>query len=85
MSRSREAIPIESVSDPADRVKFGADVAITVQRLDVGTRLSHEIELALHKIEKSAYGACERCATPISPKRLDGVPGRLCVSCQSEA
>ena len=59
-SREREAILVESVSDPVDRVRSGTEVDIAVQRLDIETRLSHEIEVALNKIRENTYGICER-------------------------
>lgn len=44
------------------------------------------VELALEKIERDAYGICERCEGKIPAKRLGAVPyARFCVPCQSEA
>ena len=86
LSREREELRIEYLADPIDRVKSNTDREMAVQRLDHQTRLIHDVQSALAKIEERAYGLCERCEEPIPRKRLDAVPwARLCVPCQSEA
>jgi DnaK suppressor protein len=43
-----------------------------------------EIDDALRKIERKAYGSCERCYQPIPKARLRALPfARLCVACKS--
>jgi DnaK suppressor protein len=72
------------VADLFDRVQSSTDREITVQRLDRQTRLMHDIQSALARIEDGAYGMCERCDEPIPQRRLDAVPwARFCIRCQS--
>lgn len=83
-SHDREDLRIEYLADPLDRVRSNADRDVAVQRLDHQTRLVHDIQSALVKIDQGAYGICERCEGLIPSKRLDTVPwARLCVRCQS--
>ena len=86
VSREREELRIEYVADPLDQVRSSTDREVALQRLDHQTRLIHDIQSALAKIEDGAYGLCERCEEPIPRRRLDVIPwARLCVPCQSEA
>ena len=42
-----------------------------------------EIDSALDKLRKGAFGICEECDEPIAPKRLEAIPwARKCLSCQ---
>jgi len=44
-----------------------------------------DIEEALEKIKKSAYGQCEKCQKKIEIKRLEVIPeARLCLKCGKE-
>lgn len=44
-----------------------------------------DVNLALEKIKKGAYGICEKCGKPISPERLDAYPeARHCKKCQDK-
>ena len=41
-----------------------------------------EIDAAVRRLDDGAYGACERCARPIAPARLEARPtARTCVTC----
>ena len=85
VSRERDGLQIEYLADPIDQVKSSTDREITIQRLNQQTRLIHDIQSALVKIEKGAYGRCERCEEPMPRNRLEAAPwARLCVPCQSE-
>jgi DnaK suppressor protein len=45
-----------------------------------------EIDAALRRIDEGSYGDCERCDSPINPRRLDADPtARLCIDCASNA
>jgi DnaK suppressor protein len=80
----REELYIDNVPDPFDQVQSSTDREMALQRFDHQTRLMHDIQSALAKIEDGTYGRCERCDEPISRRRLDVVPwARLCVRCQS--
>jgi DnaK suppressor protein len=81
----REELQIEYQADPLDQVRASTEREMTVQRLDSQTRLIHDIQEALAKIEHGSYGVCEECEEPIPPKRLNAVPwARFCVACQSQ-
>lgn len=43
-----------------------------------------DIDEALRKIDREAFGLCERCGKEISSERLEAVPyARLCVECKA--
>ncbi|MGH2786067.1 MAG: TraR/DksA family transcriptional regulator [Actinomycetota bacterium] len=45
----------------------------------------HDVDLALGKIDKGAFGICERCGEPIHPERLEAIPyARLCMKCKQK-
>ncbi len=84
--QEREEILIETLADPVDRIRSYTDRDIAVQHLDHESRLIHDIEQALNRLDRNVYGTCETCEKPISSKRLDALPwARLCFACQSEA
>lgn len=63
----------DSAQSTAERNK----VLAVVERLRDGLR---DVQIALDKIEKGAYGTCERCGRPIDPARLEALPAaRLCL------
>ena len=44
-----------------------------------------EVEHALRRFERGAYGACERCGQAIPEERLEAIPwARLCISCKQK-
>ncbi|OHA68976.1 MAG: hypothetical protein A3A27_02785 [Candidatus Wildermuthbacteria bacterium RIFCSPLOWO2_01_FULL_47_18] len=44
-----------------------------------------DVDLALQKIEKGAYGKCENCSMEISKERLQALPeARLCRECSDK-
>ena len=48
------------------------------------TKLLHEIDYALEKINNDEFGLCEQCSNPINNKRLEAIPhARLCIECKS--
>lgn len=56
------------------------DLALSVQALAA----VEEINDALRKIDRTIYGACERCHEAIPKARLRALPfARLCVACKS--
>jgi len=43
-----------------------------------------EIDAALERLERHAFGTCESCGEPISPKRLEAIPEtRVCLACSA--
>lgn len=46
-------------------------------------RLLRDVVSALQKIDDGSFGSCERCAEPITDKRLEALPfARYCIGCQ---
>lgn len=44
-----------------------------------------DIDEALEKLGKGAYGTCESCGQPIAGERLEAVPyAKLCLKCKTE-
>ncbi len=84
--RNTQDLQIEYLADPLDQVRSSADREMAVQRLDRQTRLIHDIESAIAKIDEGVYGLCERCEELIPRRRLDVMPwARQCVACQEKS
>ena len=92
----RELSRMEAVSDERGRPGYGnhmADNATEVfeqaKNLAVCQSLRRTLELvnrALDKMDRGAYGICEKCGEPIDPARLKALPyATLCMSCQARA
>lgn len=82
----RAAILVESASEPGDCMKARHERDIAVQQLDHETRLLHDVTLALKKVQRNAYGRCEKCERAIPDKRLDAMPSaHFCITCQSKS
>jgi DnaK suppressor protein len=44
-----------------------------------------DIDEALEKLGKGAYGTCESCGQPVAVERLEAVPhAKLCLKCKTE-
>ncbi len=85
-SRNAEELQVEYLADPLDQVRSNTDREMAVQRLNLQTRLIHDVESAIAKIDEGLYGLCEQCEEPIARKRLDIMPwARQCVACQSKS
>ncbi|MBI3664642.1 MAG: TraR/DksA family transcriptional regulator [Acidobacteria bacterium] len=60
------------------------DQYVTVLNEEIRWRICDAARRALARLEEGAYGRCEECGEPISPKRLAAVPwADLCVACQA--
>ncbi len=65
------------------REQVGHDT-IEAEIKDLDKRLS-DIDIALKKIYKNAYGTCERCRAPIPQARLQLIPeARFCIDCEKK-
>lgn len=54
--------------------------------MDSERRILHEIDDALHRIERHTYGICEGAGERIPKKRLEAIPwARYCVQCAALA
>jgi DnaK suppressor protein len=61
------------------------DLAVLARLTDEERRELHEIDAALGRIERAAFGQCELCGGTIRPSRLRAIPeARFCLSCAEE-
>ena len=82
----RDEISIERSSDEFDQVRDAIEREVTIRRLEVDSVRDREIETALQRIQEGTYGACLRCDSDISLKRLTAVPWTpYCLFCQDRA
>lgn len=69
----------DSAQATAERARLLSFVEQIRERLTAVNR-------AIGRIERGAYGLCERCGQPIDPARLEALPSAtLCVSCKQKA
>ncbi len=70
----------EGFADSAQATAERSELLSLVEQL----KSTHdEVEAALDRIERGAYGRCEACGGDIAIERLEAIPtARLCVSCK---
>lgn len=69
----------EGFADAAQATSERAKVLSFVEGLQQRMK---DVHSALGRLERGAYGECERCGDAISPERLEAVPtARLCIRC----
>lgn len=74
------------VGDTADAAVDTANDEINSQLAELESRELEQIENALRRIEKGAYGRCEHCNGKIAEARLNALPyTTTCIDCQREA
>ncbi len=79
----RDAILIEGSADDLERMHGAVERELAVRTLEAVSTKAREARAALHRMETGAYGICEECEEPISPKRLAALPSAaLCIRCQ---
>lgn len=70
-------------SDEGDLSQQSHEEWLFVNRNQLEVSVLKQVDAALRRIETGAFGVCQECEEPISPKRLDAVPwARYCVTCQ---
>ncbi len=82
-----------STEDRREGSPFGKREEEATETLELERRLALEkqvreqlsdVETALGKFDKDAYGKCERCGQPIDPARMEALPqAKLCVDCKT--
>lgn len=76
----------EDIGDEIDQAVQNAEKEISYELAANDKITFEEINEALGKIEKGAYGNCECCGKNIAIERLKAIPwGRYCIECQEEA
>ncbi len=74
------------VGDSIDQATQSLDKEILFELSDNERKILRDIEAALRKLEKGAYGLCEHCKNIIDKKRIKALPSaRYCMTCQSGA
>ena len=74
------------IGDEIDSATQNAEKEMLFELADNERVILEEIDLALRRIEKSAYGNCELCQGKIAPARLEALPWvRCCITCQQKA
>lgn len=69
--------------DEADVAAQSIEKEILFELSDNERNMLDQIEAALRKMEKGAYGLCESCRKSISLPRLKALPfARYCITCQ---
>jgi DnaK suppressor protein len=82
----REYASTFEVGDSADAAVDTANDEISSQLAELESRELEQIENALRRIEKGAYGRCELCAGKIAEARLNALPyTTTCIDCQRES
>jgi len=81
--KNREEILAVTVGDEADQAAQSLEKEILFELSDNERNMLDQIEAALRKMEKGAYGLCESCRKPIPLPRLKALPfARYCIACQ---
>lgn len=84
--RNREAITIEKSADALDEVQHAAERELAIRNLTRESKLLHDVQSALRRIEEGAFGICLHCDEEISEKRRNAVPwAAFCLKCQEAA
>lgn len=73
----------ESENELIDRVQAMSRREESVALLNALTRTLTQVHCALDAVKNGAYGECEECGEPISPRRLNAIPwASHCIRCQ---
>jgi DnaK suppressor protein len=84
--RGRALLTVEATPDDLDRIQQASDHDSAVSTIQRNTIRSRQIQAALERIDKGAFGICEGCEEAISAKRLAALPwAAYCIVCQEEA
>jgi DnaK suppressor protein len=80
---NRDSLQVENFPDVFDQLTSTANRELAIGLAGRNTRLLHDVEEALRRIECGDYGHCAECGKPIPLRRLDAVPWALCcIPCQ---
>lgn len=78
-------IDFNEVKDSVDLASDTYDTEFLHNLSDTEKRSIEEIDYALEKIEKGAYGNCEICGKKINKERLKALPSaKYCILCQTK-
>jgi DnaK suppressor protein len=81
--KKQQDLPASSVGDEADQATQSLEKEILFELNDNERNMLDQIEGALRKMQKGAFGFCESCRKPIALPRLKALPfARYCIACQ---
>ena len=67
----------------ADEASTTLDRELDYSLEENASRLLHEVDAALARIDGGTFGRCERCGQPISEERLEAMPwATKCIDCK---
>lgn len=77
--------PKENFPDPTDRASLESDRNFMLRIRDREHKLIKKVKKALDRIEKNAFGICEKCGDDISIERLKARPVTTqCIECKTK-
>jgi DnaK suppressor protein len=77
---------VDVAGDLVDEIQGESMVRLQNQLSKRDLQKYRNIQAALEKISKGAFGECEECGEDIGFKRLKSIPGAtLCISCAEQA
>ena len=80
----RSSITFDKTADVLDEAQLTGERELVVRTLNHSSDLLVDINEALRRITRDAYGICLNCEEEINPKRLDAVPwAAYCIRCQA--
>lgn len=72
-------------TDSVDQASAETDKSLSVHMKNRDRNVLWQIDEALRRLERGAYGDCERCDEPISEGRIEAFPfTTLCIDCKAE-
>ena len=84
--RHREALAINTSAEDLDRIQLASDRDYAMRILERNSNRLREVQGALRRMAKGAFGVCVDCEEDINAKRLAAVPWTsLCIVCQEAA
>lgn len=82
----RDAIAVDRAPDELDEVQQATDRELTLAVIERESALTHQVRLALRRLEHGTYGKCIRCNKRIGARRLKALPwASMCLPCQGQA
>jgi DnaK suppressor protein len=82
----RSHIAVQRSSDEFDNALLATERESYARTLERDMQLLHQVEAALVRLRKGAYGICLSCDEAIAPQRLAAIPwAACCLACQTRA
>jgi DnaK suppressor protein len=75
---------VQQLADPDDLATADLLVDLDIAEITRDLREMRDVQHALERLSRGAYGICEDCGEPIAPARLRVMPqATLCIDCQA--